>query len=264
MRKQNWPKRDHIKNYFPLPNEIYSLGLSPGAVAVYGFLLRRENRETYQCLVSYRTIGEAVGMSVNTVRKYVMELEERGSSAPNGPPSPPRMAADRTDVCSTPSCPFKWPSISSMSASSTKPNWRGSGGRWKSAGKRRSERREASDDDTDGRRPDRADTRFVRPAHGQRQVVIINCWNQTHDESIDEVAVMLFLCDENKGELTEEQRTFAKVRKAEFYGSFALTILDSLLYQEMRRQGLVSGLEDFWSVIAPRRVTANPLPVPTA
>lgn len=78
MRKQNWPKRDHIKNYFPLPNEIYSLGLSPGAIAVYGFLLRRENRETYQCLVSYRTIGEAVGMSVNTVRKYVMELEERG------------------------------------------------------------------------------------------------------------------------------------------------------------------------------------------
>ena len=78
MRKQDWPKRDHIKNYFPLPNEIYSLGLSPGAIAVYGFLLRRENRETYQCLVSYRTIGEAVGMSVNTVRKYVMELEERG------------------------------------------------------------------------------------------------------------------------------------------------------------------------------------------
>lgn len=78
MRKQDWPKRDRIKNYFPLPNEIYSLGLSPGAIAVYGFLLRRENRETYQCLVSYRTIGEAVGMSVNTVRKYVMELEERG------------------------------------------------------------------------------------------------------------------------------------------------------------------------------------------
>lgn len=92
---------------------------------------------------------------------------------------------------------------------------------------------------------------------------IINRWNQTHDESIDEGAVMLFLCDENKGELTEEQRTFAKARKAEFYGSFALTILNSLLYQEMHRQGLVSGLEDFWSVIASRRVTANPLPVPT-
>ena len=26
MRKQHWPKRDPIKNYFPLPNEIFSLG----------------------------------------------------------------------------------------------------------------------------------------------------------------------------------------------------------------------------------------------
>ena len=37
MRKQYWPKRDPIKNYFPLPNEIFSLGLSAGAIAVYGF-----------------------------------------------------------------------------------------------------------------------------------------------------------------------------------------------------------------------------------
>ena len=78
MRKQHWPKRDPIKNYFPLPNEIFSLGLSAGAIAVYGFLLHREDRKTYQCVASYRTIGEAVGMSVNTVRKYVTELEERG------------------------------------------------------------------------------------------------------------------------------------------------------------------------------------------
>ena len=78
MRKQSWSKRDPIKNYFPLPNEIFSLGLSAEAIAVYGFLLHREDRKTYQCVVSYRTIGEAVGMSVNTMRKYVTELEGRG------------------------------------------------------------------------------------------------------------------------------------------------------------------------------------------
>ncbi len=78
MKKQSWLKRDPIKNYFPLPNEIYSLGLSSTAIAVYGYLLRREDRKTYQCLASYRMIGEAIGKSVNTVRKYVMELEERG------------------------------------------------------------------------------------------------------------------------------------------------------------------------------------------
>ena len=31
MRKSDWTRRDPIKNYFPLPNEIYSLGLSAGA-----------------------------------------------------------------------------------------------------------------------------------------------------------------------------------------------------------------------------------------
>ena len=75
--KKNWARRDPIKNYFPLPNEIYQLGLSPGAIAVYGYLLRIEDRTTYQCHPSYATIGNAVGMSNNTVRKYVMELEER-------------------------------------------------------------------------------------------------------------------------------------------------------------------------------------------
>lgn len=51
---------------------------SARTIAVYGYLLFREDRKTYQCLVSYRMIGEAIGKSVNTVRKYVMELEERG------------------------------------------------------------------------------------------------------------------------------------------------------------------------------------------
>ena len=75
--KKNWARRDPIKNYFPLPNEIYHLGLSHGAIAVYGYLLSIENRSTYQCYPSYATIGHAVGMSRNTVRKYVAELEER-------------------------------------------------------------------------------------------------------------------------------------------------------------------------------------------
>ena len=65
-------------NYFFLPNEIFLLGLSPGELAVYSFLKRCENRKTHQCWPSYRTIGQAVGMSENTVRKYTLCLEERG------------------------------------------------------------------------------------------------------------------------------------------------------------------------------------------
>lgn len=77
MKYKRYPKRDAIKNYFPLPNEIFSLGLSSGEISVYSYLLFRENRKTFQCWPSYKTIGKAVDMSQNTVRKYVMALEEK-------------------------------------------------------------------------------------------------------------------------------------------------------------------------------------------
>ena len=65
-------------NFFSLPNEIFFLGLSPSALVVYSFLLRCEDRETHQCWPSIRTIGKAVGMSENTVRKYIRQLEGCG------------------------------------------------------------------------------------------------------------------------------------------------------------------------------------------
>ena len=54
-----------------MPNEIFNLDLPVGAIAVYGFLLCCEDRDTYQCYPSYQTIGDAVGMSRSTVGKYV-------------------------------------------------------------------------------------------------------------------------------------------------------------------------------------------------
>ena len=77
MKYNRYPKRDAIKNYFPMPNEIFMLGLCAGEISVYSYLLYRENRETFQCWPSYKTIGKAVDMSPNTVRKYVMALEEK-------------------------------------------------------------------------------------------------------------------------------------------------------------------------------------------
>ena len=73
-----WQKLDPVKSYYPVPKVICQLGLSPGEIAVYSFLLFCEDRKTYQCYPSYRTIGDAVGMSRNTVAKYVRKLEEKG------------------------------------------------------------------------------------------------------------------------------------------------------------------------------------------
>ena len=65
-------------NIFSLLNKIFLLGLRPGELAVYSYLRRCEDRATHQCWPSYKTIGKAVGMSENTVRKYTLRLEERG------------------------------------------------------------------------------------------------------------------------------------------------------------------------------------------
>ena len=73
-----YAKQPATKRFFPLPNEIFSLGLLSGALAVYSYLLYCEDRKTYQCYPSYASIGKSVCMSVNTVRKYVAELEGRG------------------------------------------------------------------------------------------------------------------------------------------------------------------------------------------
>ena len=65
-------------NFFSLPNEIFELGLNAGELSVYSFLRRCENHRTHQCWPSCKTIGQAVRMSENTVRKYLRRLEERG------------------------------------------------------------------------------------------------------------------------------------------------------------------------------------------
>ena len=79
MKKYHpYSTRDAIKTYFPLPNEIFDLGLHSTAIAIYAFLIKSENRETYDCFPSYETIGKAIGVhSTTTVGKYVRELEDK-------------------------------------------------------------------------------------------------------------------------------------------------------------------------------------------
>ena len=54
-----------------MPNEIFNFGLRAGEIALYAFLLKCEDRKTFKCWPSYKTIGEALGITKNTVKKYV-------------------------------------------------------------------------------------------------------------------------------------------------------------------------------------------------
>lgn len=74
----NQKKRDIPGDYFPLPKAIFRLDLCAGEIVVYAFLMYCEDRKTFQCHPSYATIGEATGMSKNTVKKYVESLERKG------------------------------------------------------------------------------------------------------------------------------------------------------------------------------------------
>ena len=66
-----------VRDFFPLPNVIFDLGLTAEEIAIYAFLMKCEDRRTYTCYPSYKTIGNAIGKSRNTVIKYVNMLEEK-------------------------------------------------------------------------------------------------------------------------------------------------------------------------------------------
>ena len=71
-------KKDSVSNYFPVPNAVFDLELHHIEIDIYAYLMRIENRHTYQCFASYPTIAKKLGLSVNTVAKYVAALEEHG------------------------------------------------------------------------------------------------------------------------------------------------------------------------------------------
>ncbi len=78
MMQSQYVKRDSVSNYFPLPNAIFRLGLHQTEIVIYAYLMSIEDRRTYQCITSYSTIADRVGIAVNTVSKYVALLEEHG------------------------------------------------------------------------------------------------------------------------------------------------------------------------------------------
>ena len=53
MLNTPYVKKDTIKNFFPVPNAVFDLGLHHMEISIYAYLLRIEDRRTYQCIVSY-------------------------------------------------------------------------------------------------------------------------------------------------------------------------------------------------------------------
>ncbi len=77
MTKKRTIWQEPKKNYYRVPCKLFTLGLSYGEIAVYSYLLSLMDKETGKCHPSYTTIGERLGMTKNTVKKYVDMLEKR-------------------------------------------------------------------------------------------------------------------------------------------------------------------------------------------
>ena len=90
---------------------------------------------------------------------------------------------------------------------------------------------------------------------------IVNSWNDAHDTPIGEDAVLLFLCDETKGDLTEEQRAFAKMHRDEIQSGIRRMICEWLLYDSMVPQGCMGDFRQFHRRLRPLResVSRGPL-----
>ena len=75
--ENTYTKRSPLGHYFLLPNEIFTLGFSPGEMTAYAYLIFCEDRKTHQCWPSIGRISQHTGMSANTVAKHIRQLEEK-------------------------------------------------------------------------------------------------------------------------------------------------------------------------------------------
>ncbi len=76
--KQEWLTGEVFNAVFPLPNEVFHIGLKAGDLLVYIYLQYQKGARSGQCWPSYATIGKAVGMSRKTVQKHIGALVDRG------------------------------------------------------------------------------------------------------------------------------------------------------------------------------------------
>ena len=83
-------------------------------------------------------------------------------------------------------------------------------------------------------------------------------WSKSHDEPIDEGELLLFLCDEHRGALTEEQKSLA--RRDEMRTAYGAAMFRLMLCEEMLNRGIVADFQTCRSVFSPEGGDAPWLP----
>ena len=80
-------------------------------------------------------------------------------------------------------------------------------------------------------------------------------WNKDHADPIDEDGLRLFLCDEHRGDLTDEQKTLARRCRDEMRSVYSTAVLRMLLCNEMMCRGMVPDSSTYHSAVSYTHLT---------
>lgn len=76
-------------------------------------------------------------------------------------------------------------------------------------------------------------------------------WDKSNAEPIDAAELHKFLCDEHYGDLTEEQKSFVRLRRDEMRNAYGAMVCQLLLCEEMLRRNMVPDFQTYRSVFCP-------------
>ena len=76
-------------------------------------------------------------------------------------------------------------------------------------------------------------------------------WDKCHADPIDPGELHLFLCDERHGNLTDEQKDFARPLRDEMRNVYGAAVYRLILCEEMLRRNMVTDADAYRSVFYP-------------
>ena len=85
-------------------------------------------------------------------------------------------------------------------------------------------------------------------------------WSKSHNDPIDEDELLLFLCDEHRGDLNEEQKSLARRCRDEMRTAYGAVIFQLVLCEEMLNRGMAADFRTCRSLLFPEGGDAPCLP----
>lgn len=85
-------------------------------------------------------------------------------------------------------------------------------------------------------------------------------WSKSHSEPIDEDELLLFLCDEHRGDLNEEQKSLARRCRDEMRTAYGAAVFRLMLCEEMLSRGMATDFQTCRSLFFPEGGDAPWLP----